>query len=940
MTPIDRDNELAELRDAFQESLQGRGQVVVVTGPVASGKTDLVQVFLGQAVAARAVVLSATASYAERSIPLSVIGQLSRAVALPSDIATRISRLLDDGALTAILGDPDGTAAGQLSAPVLHSLCMAVLELSEREPVVIVVDDFHYVDLSSLQCLSYLVRRLRPARVTVVLCETLRPQPAHPLFDSELMRLPYCRTIRLGMLAVDGVERMLAQHLDTQVAQQLATGCHHLTGGNPLLVRGLIADVRSTWPREPVRLVAGPGFTDAFAACLYRCEFSMLKVARGVAVLGGPAKPALLGRLLDLEPETVVRAVDALNIAGLLADGAFRHPAARTGVLGGLAEEDRMVMHSRAAELAYNDGAPAAVVARQLLAARNVSRPWVLPILYEAAEQSLVDSDLDLALGCLRLAQELATDPQQRAVSRLRLANVEWRTSTAIVLRHLAELAEAVRTGLLTGWRALPPVHWLLWFGRVDEAVNLLDRICASTESADVQTTESIGSTRLWLHGLYPGLRGGSGRGEKAAEPSVTTVATTLRGARLLSAVMTGGPDESTVATAEQILNESPLGERTFATISAALATLVCGDQLSVAGRWCAVLHREAENRRASTWQAVFATLQAEVALRQGDLPSAERHARAALSLISHRGWGVAIGAPLGTLVQALTAMGRFDDAVSQLRVPVPDALFNTPFALHYLRARGWYSLSTGQPAAALTTFRTCGELAARWNLAIPALVPWWSDGAQALLRLGRPDEARTLVRDQLKLQKPGQLRSRGISLRILAATSSLKRRPALLRQSLSALQICGDRLELSHTLTDLARAYYSLGEFSRSNSMLQQAETLIRQCGAKPLDPPASGTADNCPDKATDTRGLAILSDAERRVAELAGQGHTNRQIADKLFVTVSTVEQHLTRVYRKLKVDRREKLPMLGLRWSAPHPRSLASDPAPPGGPGFDTE
>jgi DNA-binding CsgD family transcriptional regulator len=62
-------------------------------------------------------------------------------------------------------------------------------------------------------------------------------------------------------------------------------------------------------------------------------------------------------------------------------------------------------------------------------------------------------------------------------------------------------------------------------------------------------------------------------------------------------------------------------------------------------------------------------------------------------------------------------------------------------------------------------------------------------------------------------------------------------------------------------------------------------------------------------------------LSDAERRVAELAAHGLTNREIARKLYITVSTVEQHLTRVYRKLGVRRR-----MELRYSLDPHRGLA--------------
>ncbi|WP_181775399.1 helix-turn-helix domain-containing protein, partial [Amycolatopsis pittospori] len=61
-----------------------------------------------------------------------------------------------------------------------------------------------------------------------------------------------------------------------------------------------------------------------------------------------------------------------------------------------------------------------------------------------------------------------------------------------------------------------------------------------------------------------------------------------------------------------------------------------------------------------------------------------------------------------------------------------------------------------------------------------------------------------------------------------------------------------------------------------------------------------------------------AGLTEAERMVAALAARGHTNRQIADTLVITISTVEQHLTRIYRKLRVQRRAELkPLL---WAEP--------------------
>ncbi|GDY51469.1 hypothetical protein SVIO_020920 [Streptomyces violaceusniger] len=56
---------------------------------------------------------------------------------------------------------------------------------------------------------------------------------------------------------------------------------------------------------------------------------------------------------------------------------------------------------------------------------------------------------------------------------------------------------------------------------------------------------------------------------------------------------------------------------------------------------------------------------------------------------------------------------------------------------------------------------------------------------------------------------------------------------------------------------------------------------------------------------------GIERLTHSERRVASLAAMGYTNREIAGKLYVTASTVEQHLTRVFRKLDIKHREQLP-----------------------------
>jgi DNA-binding CsgD family transcriptional regulator len=185
--------------------------------------------------------------------------------------------------------------------------------------------------------------------------------------------------------------------------------------------------------------------------------------------------------------------------------------------------------------------------------------------------------------------------------------------------------------------------------------------------------------------------------------------------------------------------------------------------------------------------------------------------------------------------------------------------------------------------------------------------VPRRTDAAQTWLRLGNPDYARQLAEEQSELCEPEDARLRAVSIRVVAATTDPHRRVVMLGTAVEALQGTGDRLELAHALSDLGWAYHELGNFSQSRLALRRAGLIAKQCDSAAPGrtlPPATSAIDLTP---ADGRSL---SDAEARVATLASWGYSNRQIANKLFITVSTVEQHLTRTYRKLKVNRRSEL------------------------------
>jgi DNA-binding CsgD family transcriptional regulator len=180
-------------------------------------------------------------------------------------------------------------------------------------------------------------------------------------------------------------------------------------------------------------------------------------------------------------------------------------------------------------------------------------------------------------------------------------------------------------------------------------------------------------------------------------------------------------------------------------------------------------------------------------------------------------------------------------------------------------------------------------------------------------MALNRPEQARVLAESQLAQLGAEPSRTKAAALRILAAVAPLAQRPMMLREAAEMLRATGDRLELTHTLADLSQAQRSLGDFHRARITVRRACALASECQADALRQRLLPEVDEAVQEAvdeTDAEAFSQLSDAERRVAALAAEGSTNRQIANRLFVTVSTVEQHLTKVYRKLNVTRRTDL------------------------------
>jgi DNA-binding CsgD family transcriptional regulator len=232
-------------------------------------------------------------------------------------------------------------------------------------------------------------------------------------------------------------------------------------------------------------------------------------------------------------------------------------------------------------------------------------------------------------------------------------------------------------------------------------------------------------------------------------------------------------------------------------------------------------------------------------------------------------------------------------------------------YGLYYLHARGDYYLATQRDYAALTDFLACGDLVRALGLDNGGPVPWRISAAEACLRLGYHDRASRLVREQLSRSDAAEGDGRGRALRMLAALSSPQRRPHLLLEAVELFEEIGDQYEQAQVLTDLGQAYSALGDSRRARTTQRRARYLAQSCGATVLGGDVLALQGPGTETGADEEEAHQLTDSERRVGHLAVIGYTNREIAAKLYVTSSTVEQHLTRVYRKLGVRHRKDLP-----------------------------
>ncbi|MEU7145422.1 AAA family ATPase [Nocardia sp. NPDC046473] len=901
-----------DLGNFFDEAVLSPGKLsaILVTGPVASGKSTIVDYVAACAVESGAVVLRGFGAEAERNSAYGVLGQLVRGSAVWDELTNTASQLL-----------ADGIRSGGLGIQAMTELASMLVRCTGSRPLLIAIDDLQDVDTGSLEWLSVLLREAGNAPVVVLAAGSSEAQARHPRFCAELLRQVKTVRVKVGPFSRAEVVELVAGETSAQLASVIGERSYEISGGNPLLVKALLADHRmsDTGAGAVGSVEPGDYFAIAVTTCLSRMAPLAQHAMRAMAVLGRRASIDMVAGLLGATPADVRHALVSLCETGLVRDYEYCHPAIAAAVLADISGDERRKWHAAAARTLYEAGAAVTEVAAQFIAADAVEFSWGVSVLRSAAHQADAGDRVSFGVQALELARRDCGDRTLMAQLTADLTGLLWRVDPAAAARHLDELLELFRDGHLPLAEAAVLVRYLLWHGRAEDAAEVLPVIIARSHDADNHSVTELAITSFSIQCSYPLIlnRLSDDLRDDFQRLWISVLKTSDYPVALaLDRIMATGADDEALARAEHVLQSHQQNDRLLESVRSALFALIYLGKLEKAEHWCERLLHQVRKRAAPSWEAILAAARAEIAIRRDDMLEAEHYAEAALSLMSPQGWGVVIGVPLATLCLVTVAMGKTDRAAELMRQPVPKFMLQTRFGVHYLYARGCYFLEIDQPHTALGDFLACGELAKKGNWDRPSVVAWRIGAVDAYLRIGQQGRARELLDEQLAMAGDDNPVVRGRGLRLQAATTELSRRRQLLGEAINLLQANGARVELAVALHDLSRTYYALGEPSRARELDRRAwhiaqashgAGISRHFARESADSESNGTA-----TVETLSGIGGLSEAERKVAMLAGLGYPNREIASKLCVTISTVEQHLTRVYRKLHVRGRRDLPM----------------------------
>ncbi len=227
--------------------------------------------------------------------------------------------------------------------------------------------------------------------------------------------------------------------------------------------------------------------------------------------------------------------------------------------------------------------------------------------------------------------------------------------------------------------------------------------------------------------------------------------------------------------------------------------------------------------------------------------------------------------------------------------------------------ARGLLRAAQNRPGEALDDLLNAGRRFTRLGMGDFSGVPWRAEAALVYAALGNAADAHRLANEQLALARAfHRPRTLGVSLRAAGLVQGGESGLALLSEAVQTLEGSQSPLELARALFDYGAALRRAGRRIAARDQLARALDLAHHCGAWRIANHARAEliAAGAKPRRDAITGRDALTASELRVARLAAEGLSNREIAQALFITTNTAKGHLSRVYRKLDVTGRGQL------------------------------
>jgi DNA-binding NarL/FixJ family response regulator len=918
---LERSAELARLGALIAAAGDGRGAVAFIEGEAGIGKTTLLEAAVELATSSGVSVLRARAGQLEREVGWNLVRQLFGAV-----IRTGPERrdLLQGAAALAApaLGLSPGSDTG-----ALHGLYWLTAELAEQGPVLLAVDDAHWGDLASLQYLAYLAERVED--LPVVLSVTIRRGEDLPDPLAIVASRPRTEAILLEQLSPMAGAELARETLGVRVEDRFCEACYRATSGNPFLLRELLTQLRrdgvepTTASAEEVGRITPASVSRSVLLRLSGLPADARALATAVSVLVEGSLPESAA-LVGLRTERAAEAADALAIAGILAPGMplrFVHAIVREVVYGELPPLRRTRLHRQAAQTLAEQRHHKRAAA-QLLETLPEGDPWVVAQLSAAAHAALAEGAPAIAASLLQRAVREPPGEQELVGVLVTLGRAEAAAGGPLAAQRLSEAVELTSEPRERAQIEFELGRLLYLAGRPGDSADAFDsglRDLREDARGDPSLMAELQAGWLTVARLEIRLR------SKAEEMTHAIAANPPLGGSygeraLLAHVagqltFEGAPYEQAIELAYQALGDGELiRQETSDGLSwvAAMGALGWGDDFD----GFEALQQEAladARRRGSVLGFATAMYGNNFTdYYRGKLAEAVADAEHAIAA-ERDGWRHFLTSARAQLGWALIELGEVDSAVAQLDQAQVDAgLEQISAQALVLEARARIELIRGEPKRALQSALAAGKVFTDARISNPSILPWRSRAAIAAGATGDRERAEELLEEELALARRfGAPRPIGVALiaaGIVRGASGVE----ALEEATETLAGSPARLEHARALVMLGAALRRKGSINAARDRLGRGLDAAVSCGATMLEERArlELAAIGVRPQRRPVTGVESLTPAERRVAESAIEGFTNREIAQSLFVSLRTVETHLTHCYQKLCIESRSEL------------------------------